>query len=102
MDPVFHEPAIAFYVCSDQANSAETGCRTTVDELRVTQRNNASGRWNQTVVDQGGGYAPKLGFFTPAPLTSKRFLVYRTPSAIDPTTQQIVATAGALKLAVER
>ncbi len=82
MDPVNHEPAIAFYVCSPA--SARTQCLAVEDELRVTQR--IGGNWRDVLVDSEGGYAPKLGFFA----SGKRVVVYRHP------------TTGALKLAVEK
>jgi hypothetical protein len=101
MDPVNHEPAIAFYVCSDKPGVAETSCQGTTDELRITQRNAVSGRWNETVVDTDGAWGPKLGFFSTAN-ASRRFVVYRMPPSIDANTILPIANAGALKLAVER
>jgi hypothetical protein len=82
MDPVNHEPAIAFYVCSPRSGVNPTSCSTPNDELRIAQR--VSGTWRETVVDQGGGYSPKLGFLK----SNKRVVVYRVPPA--------------LKIAVER
>ncbi len=96
MDPVNHEPAIAFYVCSPRSGVSPTSCTTTEDELRVTQR--IVGNWRETVVDTGGGYAPKLGFLS----TGKRVVVYRVPPAVEPGTGLTVTNAGALKIAVER
>jgi hypothetical protein len=103
MDPVFHEPAIAFYFCSNRNGIAESNCLTTDDELRIRQR--VSGTWRQTVVDPAGGYLPQLGFFvqgTGAGAVSKRVVVYRQPSAIDPATSLPVTNQGELKIAVER
>lgn len=96
MDPINHEPAIAFYVCSPRASVIETGCTTTEDKLVVTQR--VVGTWRETVVDTNGGYGPKLAFFA----SGKRVVVYRTPPAINPTTGLTVTGVGALKIAVER
>jgi hypothetical protein len=84
MDPQFHEPAIAFYVCSARANVTATACPANEDELRIAQRGGTN--WNQVLVDREGGWAPKLGFFA----SGKRWVVYRDPRT------------GALKLAVER
>jgi hypothetical protein len=84
MDPINHEPAIAFYVCSSRANVNESQCVESEDDLRVTQR--IDGKWRQLVVDVEGGFMPKLGFFS----DGKKWLVYRHPKT------------GALKIAVER
>lgn len=84
MDPQFHEPAIAFYVCSPRPNITATACSASEDELRVSQRGGTN--WHQTLVDAEGGWAPKLGFFA----SGKRWVVYRHPKT------------GVLKLAVER
>lgn len=100
MDPVNHEPAIAFYICSPSGSENETSCTTTDDRLVVTQR--IGGNWRETLVDEGGGYHPKLGFLTPQAMVSKRVVAYRAPAAIDPATGITVTTVGALKLAVER
>ena len=96
MDPVNHEPAIAFYICSPRGSVNETGCTTTDDKLMVTQR--VVGTWRETLVDANGGYHPKIGFFA----SGKKVIVYRTPPAIDPTTGLTVTGVGALKIAVER
>jgi hypothetical protein len=96
MDPVHHEPAIAFVVCSPDLNTTETSCLTSQDSLRVTQR--VDGHWSDQLVDPGGAARPKLGFFA----SGKRFVVYRTPQAIDSTTSMPVTGVGRLKLAVER
>jgi hypothetical protein len=96
MDPINHEPAIAFYVCSARSSVNETGCNIAEDDLRVTQR--IAGNWREVVVDPGGGYAPQLSFFA----SGKRVVVYRVPPAIDPANGLPVANVGALKIAVER
>lgn len=103
MDPVYHEPAIAFYVCSARNSVNETTCLTNEDELRIKQR--VSGNWREVVVDKEGGYLPKLGFFvdgTGPGASSKRVVVYRQPRSIDPSTSLPVTNEGMLKLAVER
>lgn len=103
MDPVYHEPAVAFYVCSPKGNVNETNCLTTDDELRIAQR--VGGNWREVLVDKEGGFQPKLGFFVDGSgpgATSKRAVVYRQPPAIDPDTGLPVETQGMLKLAVER
>lgn len=96
MDPVNHEPAIAFYVCSARGSINETGCTNSEDRLMVTQR--IAGVWQQKLVDEQGGYHPKLGFFS----SGRRVIVYRTPPAIDAQTGLTVPGVGALKIAVER
>jgi hypothetical protein len=96
MDPVNHEPAIAFYVCSPRGGVSPTGCNASEDELRVTQR--IAGTWRETLVDSEGGYHPKVGFFA----SGKRFVVYRAPPAVNPATGLTVTNVGVLKLAVEQ
>ncbi|MFZ5441576.1 MAG: hypothetical protein ACOZQL_16335 [Myxococcota bacterium] len=96
MDPINHEPAIAFYNCSPRSSVSESNCTTTEDELVVSQR--IAGQWRESVVDTEGGYHPKIGFFA----SGKRFVVYRTPNSINPDTGLKVPNAGQLKIAVER
>ncbi len=84
MDPVNHEPAIAYYHCSPRAGATEATCLPDEDELRITQR--IAGTWRDQTVDAAGGYAPKLAFFA----SGKRVVSYRDPST------------GAVKVAVER
>lgn len=101
MDPKNHEPAIAFYICSPRNGVNEQGCTTTEDELRIRQR--IAGTWRDVTVDPEGGYEPKLGFFAAqAGAEPKRFVVYRQPPAVNPTTGLTVTNVGALKIAVER
>jgi hypothetical protein len=45
MDPVTHEPSIAYYVCSARAGVADTACDTAEDELRVARR--VAGTWRE-------------------------------------------------------
>jgi hypothetical protein len=73
MDPINHEPAIAFYVCDKITGRAEGTCLEDQDELRVIQR--IVGTWRETLVDKAGGYLPKIGFFS----TGKRVIAYRVP-----------------------
>lgn len=84
MDPKYHEPAVAFYVCSKRGGVAEGTCGPAEDELRVIQR--VAGTWQETLVDPEGGYLPKLGFFA----SHKRVIAYRLP------------VGGGVRLAVER
>ena len=84
VDPVNHEPAIAFSVCSPRAGQSEGSCQPAEDELRVAQR--IGDTWRQTLVDPEGGFLPRLGFLS----TGKRVVAYRHP------------TTGILTLAVER
>jgi hypothetical protein len=95
MDPVNHEPAIAHYICSPRGSINETACLANEDKLVVSQR--IVNTWRQTVVDENGGYHPKIGFFA----TGKRVVVYRTPPAIQQN-GMTVSGVGALKIAVER
>ncbi len=73
MDPVNHEPAIAFYLCSKLTGKAEGTCLESEDELRIIQR--IVSNWRETLVDSEGGYLPKIGFFD----TGKRVVAYRVP-----------------------
>ncbi len=91
IDPVHHEPAIAFYVCSNKGGQSEGTCGPE-DELDVIQR--ISGNWQIKLVDDFGQVAPitdshrvlnKIGFFG-----EKRFVVYLPP------------TGDSLRLAVEK
>ncbi|MBL8910717.1 MAG: hypothetical protein JNM17_08455 [Archangium sp.] len=100
MDPINHEPAIAFYVCSTRTSVNEQSCNITEDELRVTQR--ISGNWRETLVDTEGGFTPQLGFFTSPGRNGKRVIVYRMPPSVDPGTGLTVTNVGQLKIAVER
>jgi hypothetical protein len=84
IDPQFHEPNVAYYVCSPRDGVVATACPQSDDELQVARRT-ASG-WQAQRVDAEGGWSPKLGFLS----TGKRFVVYRHPFN------------GSLKLAVER
>lgn len=95
MDPVNHEPAIAFYICSPRSGVNESSCTQAEDRLVVTQR--IVGNWRETLVDEEGGYHPHLAFFA----SGKKVVVYRQPTALDSTGHK-VANAGALKIAVEQ
>lgn len=96
MDPVNHEPAVAFYVCSAMNGVQETNCPTFGDELRVTQR--IAGHWRENVIDTDGAYDPKLGFIIDGQ-RSRRVIVYRSPPAVD--AQGHTVAHGKLKIAVE-
>lgn len=95
MDPLNHEPAITFYVCSPLSGLNELSCPASEDELRVTQR--IAGNWSETLVDLEGGFSPKLGFFD----DGKRVVVYRLPPSLLPD-GGVITNVGALKIAVER
>ncbi|MFZ5470582.1 MAG: hypothetical protein ACOZIN_14200 [Myxococcota bacterium] len=83
-DPINHEPAIAYYVCSARLGMNEESCTPAYDGLVVTQR--IADIWREVLVDSEGGYLPKLGF-----LSSGRLAVaYRNLSD------------GTIRLAVER
>jgi hypothetical protein len=83
-DPTTHNPHIAFYICSPQDGVPATSCPASADSLRVSGR--TAGGWSSVLVDEEGGYAPKLGFFA----DGRRVIAYRDPRS------------GAVKLAVER
>ncbi|MGV3624735.1 MAG: hypothetical protein ACO1OB_28200 [Archangium sp.] len=95
MDPINHEPAIAFYICSARTGTNETGCPANEDRLVVSQR--IANEWRETVVDEEGGHSPKLAFFA----SGKRVVVYRQPSSVL-SSGGPPSNVGALKIAVER
>ena len=97
MDPMYHEPAIAFYVCSPRNGTPDTSCLQSDDELRITQRIGTPGTWREVTVDASGGWSPKLAFFA----SGKRVVAYRTPAALD-STAHVNPTAGIIRLAVEQ
>ena len=88
MDPVWHEPAVAYYVCSKNIGLNEGTCPAAEDELRVIQRIGPQKLWTEALVDPAGGVRPKLGFFA----SGKRVIAYRLPGAGN----------GHLRVAVER
>jgi len=73
MDPEFHEPAIAFYVCSDRQFQNVSQCKTDFDEVRVAQRNSTSLQWNTETVDTSTVIAIKLGFLR----NGRKVIAYR-------------------------
>jgi hypothetical protein len=86
-DPVNHEPAIAYYVCSARPSITDiSGCDESFDELRISQLFGNGMDWSSDSVDPAGGYLPKLGFFA----NGKRVVAYRDPRT------------SVVKLAVER
>lgn len=92
IDPVSHEPSLAYYACSRSSGVAIADCQTSQDALRVVTR--GGGRWQTPVtVDEEGGWSPKLGFFA----SGKRVIAYRVANTADGS-----ARAGVLKLAIER
>lgn len=82
--PSEHQPHIAFYVCSLSASANEFSCDSSVDELRLVYR--VGNRWQEQVLDEGGGWSPKLGFLS----SGRRVVAYRAP------------VSAAVYLAVER
>ncbi len=73
MDPMFHEPAIAFYVCSDRSFQNASECRTDFDGVRVAQRNSVSNQWNTETVDTSTVIAIRLGFLP----NGRKVIAYR-------------------------
>ncbi len=73
MDPIFHEPAVAFYICASDPFIAEGACPASQDELRIIQR--VAGTWRETLVDKEGAFLPKLGFFS----NGKKAVAYLVP-----------------------
>lgn len=92
VDPLSHEPSLAYYACSRSSGVAITDCQTSQDALRLVSR--GGGRWQTPVtVDEEGGANPRLGFFA----DGRRVIAYRVANTVDG-----AARAGVLKLAVER
>jgi hypothetical protein len=87
-DPEFHEPSIAFYNCARESGRNDTSCNPNDDELVIASR--VGGNWNETLVDAGGGWSPKLAFLS----SGKRIVLYRAPV--------VASDNGTLKLAVEQ
>lgn len=83
-DPINHEPAIAWYLCSLRPGVDESSCPADEDALKVSQR--IVGNWRTVNVDNEGGFLPRLGFLN----TGKRWVAYRGRGP------------GQLKLAIER
>lgn len=95
MDPLNHEPAIAFHVCSARSAIAETNCPASEDRLVISQR--IVNEWRETTVDEAGGYLPRLAFFA----SGKKVVVYRQPTSIG-SNGQPPDNVGALKIAVQQ
>ena len=93
IDPVAHEPSIAFYHCVAAPDSGVPDCQTSEDRLGVISRRGGDWAWTPVTVDEEGGWSPKLGFFA----TGKRVIAYRVANTTDGS-----ARAGVLKLAIER
>jgi hypothetical protein len=81
VNPVTHEPSIAFYVCSSSPGGS---CNPNEDRLVISER--ISNIWREHLVDPDGAWKPKLAHLP----DGRRVLVYRHPQT------------GTLKLAVER
>ncbi|WP_338869914.1 hypothetical protein [Myxococcus stipitatus] len=88
-DPVHHEPSIAHYFCSREPGRNDTSCNPNEDKLVISTR--IGGNWRETVVDEEGGWSPKLAFLS----NGKRVVLYRTPVAA-------LSKKGVLHLAVEK
>lgn len=84
INPLTHEPSVAFYICSKAAGANEGSCIAGDDELRIAER--IGGIWRPHTVDVTGGWHPKLAHFA----DGRRVVVYRHP------------TSGAVNLAVEK
>jgi hypothetical protein len=92
INPVTHEPNLAFYDCSRSSNVLPQSCPLNQDALRVTFK--GGGRWQTPVtVDEEGGWAPKLAFFA----DGRRVIAYRIADSEDQP-----GRVGVLKLAIER
>ena len=84
VDPMFHEPAIAFYVCSAQNNKNPSQCNDADDKVVVAQR--IEGNWRLETVTEEGANLIRMAFLP----NGKRAIAYREKKT------------GALKLAVEK
>jgi hypothetical protein len=84
IDPMTHDPSIAFYNCSNAPGANEGSCNPNDDELRVATR--IEGNWREALVDIEGGWTPKMAYLS----TGQRVIAYRAPAN------------GSLKLAVEQ
>ncbi len=82
INPVTHEPSIAFYVCSNKVGVAETSCD--AEQLVVAER--ISNVWREETVDPEGAWKPKVEHRA----DGRRVIVYRDPQS------------AAIKLAVEK
>lgn len=88
-DPVNHEPSIAYYICALESGRNDTSCNTGDDKLVVATRVGGV-RWNEELVDAGGGWSPKLAYLS----NGKRIVLYRAPA--------VASDSGVLKLSVEK
>jgi hypothetical protein len=84
INPLTHEPTIAFYVCSRSAGVNESSCDPGDDRLVLTEL--IGNIWRDETVDPEGAWKPKLDHRP----DGKRVVVYRDPRS------------GAIKLAVEQ
>ena len=85
MDPVNHEPAIAFYVCSPTSSQTYAQCIPSFDEVRVTQRVNNDWAGHTERVDDVSAVSIRLGFLS----DGRKVVAYRERN-------------GTLKLAVRK
>lgn len=86
VNPVTHDPSIAFYICSRTAGMAEGqgSCPENEDKLVISER--IGNIWREHTVDEAGGWTPKLAHLA----DGRRVIAYRDP------------LSGAVKLAVEK
>lgn len=88
-DPVTHEPSIAYYICALESGRNDSSCNRGDDKLVIATRV-AGVRWNEELVDAGGGWSPKLAYLS----NGKRIVLYRAPV--------VAPDSGVLKLSVEK
>jgi hypothetical protein len=70
-DPTFHEPAIAYFVCSLSIGAVENACQPTQQGIQIAQR--VMGTWQVDTVTSEHGNQLRLGFLP----SGKRVLVFR-------------------------
>jgi hypothetical protein len=73
IDPMFHEPTIVFYICSNQSGVPEGSCPAAQRQLKAAHR--VLGQWTLSTIDPLGGVLPKFGFLS----NGKRAVAYRDP-----------------------
>jgi hypothetical protein len=85
MDPINHEPAIAYYACSSRSGQNASQCQPDYDEVRVTQRTNNDWAGHTETVTTDTATMVKLGFLP----DGRKVIAYRDK-------------AGAVKVAVRK
>jgi hypothetical protein len=71
VDPVLHEPSIAFFYCSATPGKVLSECSQNEAQLRLSTR--VGSNWMVQVVDPGGGIQPHMAYLS----TGKRVIVYK-------------------------